>query len=208
MAQYFKIHPENPQARLIGQAVAILRQGGVVAYPTDSCYALGCLLDRGEALERILRIRGLEPDHLFTIICSDLSGLGTLARLDNTAYRLIKSLIPGPYTFVLQASREVPKRLHHPKRKTIGLRVPDNPICLSLLEALGEPMLSTSLVIAGDEGPEGDPEQIRDRIGKLIDLVIDGGMIGLEETTIIDVSGDIPEVVRKGKGPVDHLQGL
>jgi tRNA threonylcarbamoyl adenosine modification protein (Sua5/YciO/YrdC/YwlC family) len=155
-----------------------------------------------------MRIRGLEPNHLFTIICSDLSGLGTLARLDNTAFRLIKSLIPGPYTFVLQASREVPKRLHHPKRKTIGLRVPDNPICLALLEALGEPMLSTSLVIAGDEGPEGDPEQIRDRIGKLLDLVIDGGMIGSEETTIIDVSGDIPEVVRIGKGPVDHLQGV
>jgi len=205
MAQYFKIHPENPQARLIGQAVAILRQGGVIAYPTDSCYAIGCLLDQSQALERIIRIRGLDPNHLFTIICSDLSGLGTLARLDNSAFRLIKSLIPGPYTFVLQASREVPKRLHHPKRKTIGLRVPDNQICLDLLEALGEPMLSTSLVIAGDEGPEGDPEQIRDRIGKLLDLVIDGGMIGTEETTIIDVSTDVPEVVRIGKGPVDHL---
>lgn len=207
MAQYFKIHPENPQARLIGQAVAILRQGGVIAYPTDSCYALGCLIDRSQALERILRIRGLEPDHLFTILCPDLSGLGTLARLDNTAFRLIKSLIPGPYTFVLQASREVPKRLHHPKRKTIGLRVPDNRICLSLLEALGEPMLSTSLVIAGDDGPEGDPEQIPNRIGKLIDLVIDGGMIGTEETTIIDVSGDVTEIVRVGKGRVDHLLG-
>lgn len=202
MAQYFKIHPDNPQARLIGQAVAILRQGGIVAYPTDSCYALGCLLDQTQALERIISIRGLDPNHLFTIICRDLSGLGTLARLNNTAFRFIKSLIPGPYTFVLQATREVPKRLHHPKRKTIGLRVPDNKICLDLLEALGEPMLSTSLVIAGDHSPEGDPEQIRDRIGKLLDLVIDGGMIGSEETTIIDVSGDVPEIVRVGKGKI------
>ena len=205
MAQYFKIHPDSPQTRLIGQAVAILRQGGVIAYPTDSCYALGCLLDQSQALERILRIRGLEPNHLFTIICRDLSGLGTLAKLGNSAFRLIKSLIPGPYTFVLQASREVPKRLHHPKCKTIGLRVPDNKICLDLLEALGEPMLSISLVIAGDEGPEGDPEQIRDRIGKLLDLVIDGGMIGIQETTIIDVSGDVPEIIRVGKGRIDQI---
>ena len=205
MAQYFKIHPENPQARLIGQADAILRQGGVIAYPTDSCYAIGCLLDQSQALERIIRIRGLDPSHLFTIICSDLSGLGALARLDNTAFRLIKSLIPGPYTFVLKASREVPKRLHHPKRKTIGLRVPDNKICLDLLEALGEPMLSTSLVLAGEVDPEGDPEQINERIGKLLDLVIDGGMIGTEETTIIDVSGDVAEIVRVGKGKIDHL---
>ncbi len=205
MAQYFKIHPDNPQARLVGQAVAILRQGGVIAYPTDSCYALGCMLDQTQALERIISIRGLDPNHLFTIICRDLSGLGTLARLNNTAFRFIKSRIPGPYTFVLQASREVPKRLHHPKRKTIGLRVPDNKICLDLLEALGEPMLSTSLVIAGDDSPVGDPEQIRDRIGKLLDLVIDGGMIGTEETTIIDVCGDVPEIVRAGKGKIEQI---
>lgn len=205
MAQYFKIHPDNPQARLISQVAVILRQGGVIAYPTDSSYALGCLIDRGPALERIIRIRGLEPNHLFTIICADLSALGTLARLDNSAFRLIKRLIPGPYTFILQATREVPKKLHHPKRKTIGLRVPDNKICLALLEALGEPMLSTSLVIAGEEAPEGDPEQIQARIGKLVDLVIDGGMIGTEETTIIDVSGDITEIVRVGKGPIDDL---
>ncbi len=205
MAQYFKIHPDNPQSRLVGQAITILRQGGVIAYPTDSCYALGCLLDHSQALERIIRIRGLDPQHLFTIICRDLSVIGTLAKVENTAFRLIKSLIPGPYTFVLKASREVPKRLHHPKRKTIGLRVPDNRICLDLVEALGEPMLSTSLVLPGNEWPEADPEEIRDKIGQLLDLVIDGGMIGTEETTIIDVTGDVPEVVRVGKGKVGQI---
>jgi tRNA threonylcarbamoyl adenosine modification protein (Sua5/YciO/YrdC/YwlC family) len=163
------------------------------------------LLDHSQALERIIRIRGLDPQHLFTIICRDLSVIGTLAKVENTAFRLIKSLIPGPYTFVLKASREVPKRLHHPKRKTIGLRVPDNRICLDLLEALGEPMLSTSLVLPGNEWPEADPEEIRDKIGQLLDLVIDGGMIGTEETTIIDVTGDVPEVVRVGKGKVGQI---
>lgn len=205
MAQYFKIHPDDPQPRLIAQAVTILRQGGVIAYPTDSCYALGCRIDETQALQRIQRIRGLEPNHLFTIICRDLSGLGMLARLDNTAFRLVKRLIPGPYTFILQASREVPKRLHHPKRKTIGLRVPDNRICQALLEALGEPMLSTSLVLPGDGDPEGDPELIRDRVGSSLDLVIDGGMIGAEETTIMDLTAEIPGVIRVGKGPVPAL---
>lgn len=205
MAQYFKIHTDNPQARLIGQAAAILRQGGVIAYPTDSCYALGCLLDNRSALERIVRIRGLDPHHHFTVICPDLSGLGILAKVSNSAFRMIKGFIPGPYTFLLQATREVPKRLQTPKRKTIGIRIPDNKICLELLAALGEPILSTSLVLAGNDLPEGDPEMIRDKIGKLVDLVIDGGMIGTDETTIVDLSGDEPVIVREGKGDVSML---
>jgi len=205
MAQYFKIHPDNPQARLIGQAAAILRQGGVVAYPTDSCYALGCLLDSRSALERIVRIRGLDPHHNFTVICPDLSGLGLLAKVSNSAFRLIKGLTPGPYTFLLQATREVPKRLQNPKRKTIGLRIPDNRICLDLLETLGEPILSTSLVLAGNDAPENDPELIRDKLGKVIDLVIDGGMIGTDETTIVDLTADAPEVVREGKGDISRI---
>ena len=202
MAQYFKIHPDNPQKRLIGQAVAILRQGGVIAYPTDSCYALGCRLDDRESEQRINRIRNLEKDHLFTILCRDLSGLGTLAKLDNSAFRLIKSYIPGPYTFILRASREVPKRLHDLKRKTIGLRVPDNRICQDLLEALDEPILSTSLILPGHEYPETDPVNIEDELGKLIDLIIDGGSIGMEETTVIDLSEGVTNIVRMGKGTV------
>ncbi|MEX2353034.1 MAG: L-threonylcarbamoyladenylate synthase [Gammaproteobacteria bacterium] len=205
MAQFFKIHPDNPQPRLIGQAVAILQQGGVIVYPTDSCYALGCLIDRRSALERIVRLRSLEPDHHFTIICPDLSGIGVLAKVGNSAFRLIKAHTPGPYTFLLKATREVPKRLQNPKRKTIGLRVPDNKICLDLLTSLGEPMLSTSLVLTGNTMPETDPEIIRDKIGKLVDLVIDGGMIGPDETTIIDLSSDEPELVRKGKGDISWL---
>jgi len=200
MAQYFKIHPVNPQPRLIEQAVAIVRQGGVIAYPTDSSYALGCLPGRKAALERILRIRGLESRHLFTLVCHDLAGLGRHARVDNAAFRLIKSLVPGPYTFVLKARRDAPKRLPVSGRKTIGLRIPDNRICLDLLESLGEPMFSTSLVPAGQDTSETDPEVIRARLDKLIDLVIDGGIAGLEQTTIIDLSGDMPEVTRRGKG--------
>lgn len=205
MAQYFKIHPDNPQGRLIGQAASILRQGGVVVYPTDSCYALGCLIDRQTALGRIIRLRSLDPDHHFTIICPDLSGIGVLAKVGNSAFRLIKAHTPGPYTFLLKATREVPKRLQNPKRRTVGLRIPDNSICLELLATLGEPMLSTSLVLAGQALPESDPEIIRDKIGKQVDLVIDGGMIGADETTIIDLSTDVPELVRKGKGDVSWM---
>jgi tRNA threonylcarbamoyl adenosine modification protein (Sua5/YciO/YrdC/YwlC family) len=205
MAQHFRIHPDNPQPRLIRQAAAVLREGGVVAYPTDSCYALGCLLDQKQALERIVRIRGLQPDHLFTFLCRDLSGISTLARVDNSAFRLIKSLTPGPYTFILRASREVPKRLQNPKRKTIGLRIPDNKICQELLRECGEPLLSTSLILAEGEGPEGDPRTIRDRIGKVIELVIDAGTLGMDETSIIDLSGERVEIVRRGKGDTSRI---
>ncbi len=203
MAQYFKIHPENPQKRLLDQAVLILNNGGVIAYPTDSCYALGCILDHPVALQRIMRIRDLPGAHLFTIICADLSGLGSLARIDNTAFRLIKHLTPGPYTFILKASRDVPRRLQNSRRKSIGLRVPDNAICQGLLRSLGEPMLSTSLILPGHEYPEQDPEKIYEELGKMIDLVIDGGMIGSELTTVIDLSEGNTELVRQGKGEVD-----
>lgn len=205
MSQYFKIHPDNPQQRLIGQAAAVLRKGGVIAYPTDSCYALGCLPGERAALDRIIRIRGLDPGHLLSILCPDLSGIGTLARVSNTAFRLIKSLTPGPYTFLLKASRDVPKRLLSPKRRTIGLRIPDNRICLDLLEALGDPILSASLIFPGVEVPEGDPERIRDKAGSQLDLIIDGGMIGTEETTIVDLSTDIPEIIRVGKGDISRI---
>lgn len=203
MAQYFKIHPENPQKRLLDQAVKILSDGGVIAYPTDSCYALGCLLDHQAALQRIMRIRNLQASHLFTIICADLSELGSLARIDNSAFRLIKSLTPGPYTFILKASRDVPRRLQNPRRKTIGLRVPDNTICQGLLRALGQPMLSTSLIIPGHDTPETEPEIIRDKLGNMIDLIIDGGMIGNDLTTVIDLSDGVPELIRQGKGAID-----
>lgn len=202
MAQFFKIHPDNPQKRLITQSVEILRNQGVVAYPTDSSYALGCLLDNKSALERISRIRGLDKNHLFTIICPDLTGLGLLARLDNSAFRLIKSYIPGPYTFILKASKEVPRRIQNNKRSTIGLRVPDNTICKMLLEAIGEPILSTSLILPGDDMPLFDPDEIDEKIGNQIDLIIDGGMIGVETTTVIDITGNEPIIIRTGKGAV------
>ncbi len=202
MAQFFKIHPDNPQKRLITQSVEILRNQGVIAYPTDSSYALGCLLDNKSALERISRIRGLDKNHLFTIICADLTGLGLLARLDNSVFRLIKSYIPGPYTFILKASKEVPRRIQNNKRSTIGLRVPDNTICKMLLEAIGEPILSTSLILPGDDLPLFDPDEIDEKIGNQIDLIIDGGMIGVETTTVIDMTGNEPIIIRTGKGVV------
>jgi tRNA threonylcarbamoyl adenosine modification protein (Sua5/YciO/YrdC/YwlC family) len=207
MTQTFIIHPDNPQKRLIGQAVAILRQQGVIVYPTDSCYALGCLIGDSASVDRISRIRDLKQGHLFTIICRDLSGLGALAKIDNSAFRFIKSHTPGPYTFILNASREVPKKLLNPKRKTIGLRVPDNKICLDLLEYLGEPMLSTSLILPGKESPEVDPEVMKTELGKQVDLIIDGGIIGAEITTVVDLSDSDgpPVIVREGKGSLGIL---
>ena len=202
MAQYFKIHPDNPQQRLITQSIAIIRQGGVIAYPTDSCYALGCLIGIKSAQDRMLQIRGLNPGHPLTIICRDLSEISSIAKVENTAFRLIKRLTPGPYTFLLKASRDIPKRLQHSKRKTIGLRVPDNQICQALLEALAEPLLSTSMVLPGQDIPETDPLEINDKIGPEIDLILDGGSIGSEVTTIIDMAQDSPEIIRAGKGDV------
>ena len=203
--QYLVIHPENPQPRLISQAVAVLRHGGIVVYPTDSSYALGCHLGDKAALERIRRIRQLDAQHNFTLMCQDLSELATYARVGNQAFRLLKALTPGPYTFILTASREVPRRLQHPRRKTIGLRVPDHPIAQALLETLGEPMLSVTLILPGDDMPLTDPEEIRERIGKQGDVIIYGGYCGHEPTTVIDLSGESPQVVREGKGDISFL---
>lgn len=202
MSQFFQIHPDNPQARLIARAVEIIRSGGVIAYPTDSAYALGCQLGDKSALERIRRIRRLDAAHNFTLVCRDLSELGTYARVDNSVYRLIRNYTPGPYTFILRATDEVPRRLLHPKRRTIGLRVPENRIALALLEALGEPLMSVTLILPDDELPLTDPEMIRERLQHDIDLVIDGGICGAEPTSVIDLADETPVVVREGRGDV------
>lgn len=205
MSQFLQIHPENPQARLVQRAVEIIRDGGVVVYPTDSGYALGCHIGDKEAMERIRVIRKLDDKHHFTLVCRDLSELSTYAKVDNSAYRLIKRLTPGPYTFLLMATREVPRRLQHAKRKTIGLRVPDNVIVQSLLAALGEPIMSTTLIMPGDELPLTDPYDIREILEHSVDLVIDGGYCGIEPTTVLDLVADPPEVVRLGKGEVQGI---
>lgn len=202
MSQFFAIHPENPQARLVRQAVDIVHKGGVIAYPTDSAYALGCHIGDKQAMERIRRIRKLDADHNFTLVCRDLSELGTYARVDNTAYRLIKHATPGPYTFILEATGEVPRRLLHPKRKTVGLRVPDNPTAQALLAELGQPMMSVTLILPGDEFPLTDPYDIRESLEHEVDLVIDGGYCGLEPTTVVDMTGEAPRVIREGLGDV------
>ena len=200
MAQFFQIHPENPQHRLIVQAADIIRKGGIVVYPTDSAYALGCHIGDKDALDRIRTLRKLDKDHNFTLMCRDLSELATYARVDNVAYRLIKNYTPGAYTFILEATAEVPRRLLHPKRKTIGLRVPDNLIALALLQELGEPIMTSSLLMPGDEYPLSDPYDIRDVLEKHVELIIDGGYCGIDPTTIIDLTGDAPELIRQGRG--------
>ena len=200
MSQYFRIHPDNPQARLIHQAVGIIREGGVLAYPTDSAYALGCHIGDKRALDRICTIRRLDEGHNFTLICRDLSDLGVYAKVNNSAYRLIKAATPGPYTFILQATREVPRRLVHPKRKTIGLRVPENNICMDLLAELGEPMMTTTLILPGEEYPLTDPADIRDMLEHQVDLIIDGGFCGLESTTVVNLEEQVPEIIREGMG--------
>lgn len=205
MSQFFAIHPENPQARLVRQAVDIVHKGGVIAYPTDSAYALGCHIGDKQAMERIRRIRKLDADHNFTLVCRDLSELGTYARVDNTAYRLIKHATPGPYTFILEATGEVPRRLLHPKRKTVGLRVPDNPTAQALLAELGQPMMSVTLILPGDEFPLTDPYDIRESLEHEVDLVIDGGYCGLEPTTVVDMTGEAPRVIREGLGDVSKF---
>ena len=203
--QFITVHPQNPQPRLISQVVTIVRQGGVIIYPTDSSYALGCLLGNKGAMDRIRRIRGLDEQHNFTLVCRDLSEIASYARLDNRAFRFIKSLTPGPYTFILNATREVPRRLQNPKRKTIGLRIPDHPIALALLESLGEPLMSATLIMPHDEMPLTDPGDMEDRLGSQVDVIIDGGYCGFEPTTIIDLVGEVPLVVRKGRGDTSFL---
>jgi tRNA threonylcarbamoyl adenosine modification protein (Sua5/YciO/YrdC/YwlC family) len=205
MSQFFQIHPVNPQQRLVRQAVDILRNDGVIAYPTDSSYALGCCIGDKRGIERIRRIRGLDDSHDFSLVCRDLSEIAVFARVENTAYRLLKALTPGPYTFILRATSEVPRRLQNPKRKTIGIRVPDNTICQALLEELGEPLMSSTLILPGSELPETDAQDIRERLEHELDLVIDGGNCSLEPTTVVDMVEGVPEVVRAGLGPVDGL---
>lgn len=203
MSQFFRIHPDNPQPRLISQAVDIIKGGGVVVYPTDSAYALGCHLGDKQAIQRIRQIRRLDDDHDFSLVCRDLSDLGMYARVSNTAYRLLKAATPGPYTFILQATREVPRRLVHPKKKTIGVRVPDNEICRFLLDALGEPLMSSTLILPDDEYPLTDPDEIREMLEHQVDLVIDGGFCGLEMTTVVDLEDDVPVVLREGMGDLE-----
>lgn len=206
MSQYFRIHPDNPQLRLIHQAIEIIKSGGVVAYPTDTCYALGCQMGNKNALDRIVQIRRLEKKHHFTIICRDLSELATYAKVENTAYRMLKAYLPGPYTFILKATGDVPRRLLHPKRKTIGLRVPDHEITQLLLAELGEPMMTTSLIMPNDEYPLTDPEDVRSYVGNQVDLVIDGGHGYMEPTSVIDLVEGTPEVLRVGMGDVEGFQ--
>ncbi|WP_406663303.1 L-threonylcarbamoyladenylate synthase [Gallaecimonas sp. GXIMD1310] len=206
MSQFFYIHPQTPQARLISQAVAIIRNGGVIVYPTDSGYALGCHLGDKNALERIIRLRQLHSDHNFTLVCKDLSELSLYARVDNQAFRLLRNNTPGPYTFILKGTKEVPKRLLNPKRKTIGLRVPDNAIALALLDALGEPMMSTSLILPGNSFTESDPEDFRDGLEKHVDLIIHGGVLGEQPTTVVDLSDESAEILRHGSGDITPFQ--
>lgn len=200
MAQYFQIHPTHPQKRLLRQAAEIVRRGGLIAYPTDSCYALGCHLGDAAAVQRLRRIRAMDDKHHLTLMCRDLSELATYAIVDNVQFRLLRSATPGSYTFILRATREVPRRLMHPKRRTIGVRVPDHPVALALLEELGEPMLSATLSLPGDAAPLADADEIRERLEHSIDLVVDGGHCGVEPTTVIDLSGAEPLVLRHGKG--------
>lgn len=201
MSQFFYIHPENPQARLINQAVEILQKGGVIVYPTDSGYALGCMMGDKHAMDRIVAIRKLPEGHNFTLVCSDLSELSTYATVNNTAYRLIKNNTPGRYTFILTATKELPRRLMTSKRKTIGLRVPDNKIALDLLSALGEPILSCSLMLPNEEHTtQSDPEEIRDRLEHQVDLIIHGGYLGQEPTTVVDLTEGSPVILREGSG--------
>ena len=202
MAQFFVVHPDNPQPRLIKQAAALVRAGAVIAYPTDSCYALGCHLGDKDAVARIRQIRGVGDDHYMTLMCRDLSELARYARVDNVQFRLLKNNTPGSYTFILAATKEVPKRLQHPKRNTVGIRIPDHPVVLALLQELGEPLLSSTLIPAGEEQALNDAEEIRDRLDQQLDLILDGGATGLNPTTVIDLTTDTPVVLRRGKGDV------
>ena len=200
MSQFFSLHPLNPQVRLIRRAVDILKNGGLVVYPTDSCYALGCHLGDKDAMERIRRIRQADKDHNFTLVCRDLSEIATYAKVDNPTFRLLKAYTPGAYTFILEASREVPRRLQHPKRKTIGIRVPDHAVPLALLAELGEPLMSSTLMLPGDSLPLTDPEEMRARLEHRVELVMDGGPCGTEPTTVVDLTGEAPRLLRVGKG--------
>jgi len=206
VSQYIEIHPQNPQPRLIRQAVDIIQSGGVIAYPTDSSYALGCRIGEKNAVERIRRIRQLDDKHNFTLVCRDLSELGLYAKVNTSTFRLIKAHTPGPYTFILNATREVPRILLHPKRRTIGVRVPEHPITQALLEELGEPLMSVSLIMPGEKESLSDPYEMRDQLDHLVDLIIDGGMGGLEPSTVVSLTDSEPEVLRVGAGDPEPFE--
>jgi len=206
MAQYFEIHPQNPQQRLIHQAVEIIRKGGVIAYPTDSSYAIACHVGDKQALDKIRRIRQLDAKHNFTLVCKDLTQVSNFTKMGNDAFRLIKNLTPGPFTFVLDATREVPKRLQHAKRKTVGVRIPDNPVAQMLVDKLAEPLFSTTLILPGDKDSITDPYDIRERLEHELDLVIDAGIVEYHPTTIIVFGAAGPEIVRQGKGIASMLE--
>jgi len=201
VAQYFLVHPVNPQRRLLRQAADIVRAGGLIAYPTDSCYALGCRIGDAKALARLRRVRGMDDKHHLTLMCRDLSEIATYAIVDNVQYRLLRAATPGAYTFILRATREVPRRLLHPRRKTIGVRVPDHEVVMALLAELHEPLLSSTLLMRGDDYPLNDVDTIRNRLDRRVDLVLDAGPCGLEPSTVVDLTADVPVVVRRGKGP-------
>jgi len=200
MTQYFEIHPQNPQPRLVRQAAQVIQGGGIAAVPTDSAYALVCQLDDKAAVEKLRRIRGVDDKHHLTLLVRDLSEIAQYARVDNQQYRLLKSVTPGPYTLILEATREVPRRLSHPQRKTIGIRVPENTILMALLDELGQPLIGTTLQLPGDEHMLSDPDEVRERLDKQIDLVIDGGAGTLEPTTVVDLTGPEPVLLRAGRG--------
>jgi tRNA threonylcarbamoyl adenosine modification protein (Sua5/YciO/YrdC/YwlC family) len=202
MSQFFTIHPDNPNARLIRQAAAMLREGAVIVYPTDSGYALGCHLDDKDAVARIREIRGVDDKHHMTLVCRDLSEISRYARVDNSKFKMLKGNTPGSYTFILEATKEVPRRLQHPKRSTIGIRIPDHPVALALLEELDEPLLSSTLILPDEHHPLTDVEEIRELLERRVDLIIEGGAVGLESTTVIDLTGNAPVLVRRGKGDV------
>ena len=205
-SRYLEIHPRDPQLRLIRQAVEIIRAGGVVVYPTDSCYALGCHLGDKTAMERISRIRQTDRHHHFTLVCSDLSEIANYARVSNSQYRTLKAFTPGPYTFILPATKETPRRLQNEKRKTIGIRVPDHPVPMAILDELGEPIMSSTLVLPGDEHPMTDAREIQERLFHFVDAVIDSGNCGLEPSSVIDLAGPAPVIVRRGKGDVSAFE--
>lgn len=206
MTQYFELHPDNPQRRLISQAVAIIRAGGLIVYPTDSGYALGCHIGDKKALDRVRQIRKLDNKHNFTLVCRDLSELANFARVDNASFRVIKNHTPGPYTFILRASPEVPKRLQHPKRKTIGIRVPDNPIALALLEELGEPLMSTSLIMPGESNTLVEEDEIHEQLNGRVELIIHGGYTSDIPTTVVDMMDGFPQVLRHGAGNPEEFE--
>ena len=204
MAQYFLIHPTHPQHRLLQQATAIVRKGGVIGYPSDSCYAIGCHIGDKDALERMRRIRQVDDHHQLTLMCRDLSEIAAFARVDNAQYRLLKRLTPGSFTFILEATRELPRRILHPRRKTIGIRVPDHPVTHALLAELDEPLLSTTAILPGDDAPISEGLELRERVQHDLDLVLDSGPCGVLPTTVIDLTGPEPVIVRQGRGVLDE----